>query len=103
MSGFYRWLEAGEPARHRRDRKLGVHIRACHVSNRATYGSPRIRWKLAVGSVRVGTKRVARIMREHGLWGLRPRRARETNDSYHGDPIASLDGRSPTLCAQSSC
>ncbi len=87
-SGFYRWLEAGEPARHRRDRQLGVHIRACHVSSRGTYGSPRIHRELAVGGVRVGTKRGARIMREHGLSGLRPRRFRKTTDSDHGDAIA---------------
>jgi putative transposase len=77
-SGFYRWLEAGEPARHRRDRQLGVQIRACHVGSRGTYGSPRIHRELAVAGVQVGTKRVTRIMREHGLSGLRPRRFRKT-------------------------
>ena len=38
--------------------------------------------------MRVGTKRVARTMREHGLSGLRPRRCRKTTDPDHGDAIA---------------
>jgi putative transposase len=38
--------------------------------------------------VRVGSKRVARLMREHGLSGLGPRRFRKTTDSKHADATA---------------
>jgi putative transposase len=87
-SGFYRWLKAGEATRASRDRQLGVMIRASHEASRGTYGSPRIHHELATNGVRVGTKRVARLMREHGLSGLRPRRFRKTTDSQHADAIA---------------
>jgi transposase InsO family protein len=38
--------------------------------------------------VPVGKKRVARLMREDGLVGLRPRRWVRTTDSAHGHPLA---------------
>jgi putative transposase len=63
-------------------------IRACHEASRGTYGSPRIHQELAADGVRVGTKRIARLMRGHGLSGLRPRRFRKTTDSQHADVIA---------------
>ena len=46
-SGFYRWLGAGEPRRARKDRQLGVLIRASHTASRGTYGSPRVHRDLA--------------------------------------------------------
>ena len=87
-SGFYRWQASGEPPRARRDKQLGVLIRASHERSLGTYGSPRIHRDLKEQGVRVGTKRVARVMREHGLSGLRPRRFRKTTDSDHAQPIA---------------
>lgn len=87
-SGFHRWLTAAEPRRARRDRQLGVLIRAHHVASRGTYGSPRIHRDLASDGHRVGRKRVARLMREHGLVGASPRRFRRTTDSNHDSPIA---------------
>ncbi|MFT5431144.1 MAG: putative transposase [Myxococcota bacterium] len=80
--------EAGEPARARRDRQLAVQIRAYHEASRGTYGSPRIHRELTEAGGRVGTKRVARVMREHGLSGPRPRRFRKTTDSEHDNAIA---------------
>ncbi len=87
-SGFHRWSKADPPERARRDRELGTMIRAHHVASRGTYGSPRIHRDLKDDGQRVGRKRVARLMREHGLSGRRPRRFRRTTDSNHRSPIA---------------
>jgi putative transposase len=53
----------------------------------ATYGAPGIQRELADQGIRVGTKRVARLMREDGLVA-RPRRGVRTTDSAHAHPIA---------------
>lgn len=51
-----------------------VKIRCSHEFA-ATYGSPRVWLELRRQGVRVGRKRVERIMREHGLQGAFLRRA----------------------------
>ena len=87
-SGFYRWSKAGPSERARRDRQLGAMIRAHHAASRGTYRSPRVHRDLEADGERVGRKRVARLMREHGIAGQSPRRFRRTTDSNHESPIA---------------
>lgn len=87
-SGFYAWLKRPESERARRDRQLGVKIRALHKASRGTYGSPRIHRDLKAEGEAVGRKRVARLMREDDLTGQAPRRFRKTTDSAHNLPVA---------------
>jgi transposase InsO family protein len=70
------------------DSQLIAAIRTSHVKSRATYGSPRVHKDLQALSYRISRKRVARLMREEGLQGRRPRRYRSTTDSRHQAPIA---------------
>jgi transposase InsO family protein len=51
------------------DERLGLSIESIHRASRETYGSPRIQGKLKEAGVRVGRKRVERLMRERGLQG----------------------------------
>lgn len=88
-SGYYAWRDRAESRRARRDAQLSSLIRVAHVRSRGTYGSPRIRQDLREWSFRVSRKRVARLMREAGLVGRRPRRFRVTTDSTHCLPIAA--------------
>jgi putative transposase len=54
-------------------------IRAIHQASRGTYGAPRIHAELRLEhDVRVGRKRVARLMRAAGIAGVRPRTPRRT-------------------------
>jgi transposase InsO family protein len=80
-SAFYAW-EAGVDARAARqaaDDELAARVRAVHAaepSNRA-YGAPRVTAELNDGAApgqRVNHKRVARVMAEHGIAGIRLRR-----------------------------
>ncbi|WP_203676597.1 IS3 family transposase [Cellulomonas phragmiteti] len=77
-SSFYKWLAAA-PARAARaadDQALASRIRAVHVQDRAC-GAPRITVELNDGAdpdERVNHKRVARVMREHAIAGIRLRR-----------------------------
>lgn len=73
-SGFYAWLKRPPSARALADRTLLVEIEQIHRDSRRTYGAPRVQGQLARRGVRVGCKRVARLMRRERLVGVNPRR-----------------------------
>ena len=87
-SGFYAWRRRGLSQRRLTDRRLAGAIRYIHRKSRGTYGSPRVHAELQFEGQRVGRKRVARLMREDGLAGRRPRRWKRTTDSSHRQPVA---------------
>ena len=77
-SSFYAW-DAAAPGRAERaaaDAELAERIRVVHKDDRA-YGAPRITAELNDGAPaeeRVNHKRIARVMAEHGIAGIRLRR-----------------------------
>ncbi len=73
-SGYYAWTSRGPSARELSDAVLTERIREIHKGSRQTYGVPRVHFELAVEGVRVGRKRVARLMRAAGLAGISRRR-----------------------------
>ncbi len=85
-SSFYAWLEAaaGRAARAAADEALAERIRVLQDPQQGgdrAYGAPRITADLNDGVVpigRVNHKRVARVMREHRLAGIRLRRRVKT-------------------------
>ena len=77
-SGYYAWRKRELSQRARRDRELLGMIRRIHTGSRGTYGAPRIHAELRAQGVRVGRKRVARLMRQAGLAGV-SRREEERN------------------------
>jgi putative transposase len=87
-SGFYAWLKRPESRRRIRDRALTVRIRAVYAEHRRKYGSPRITAEIRAGGEAVSRKRVARLMREQGLYGRRRRRFVQTTNSAHAWPVA---------------
>jgi transposase InsO family protein len=77
-SSFYAWLAAAGTRAQRAaaDEALAVRIRAVHAADRA-YGAPRVTSELNDGlphDQRINHKRVARVMREAGITGIRLRR-----------------------------
>jgi putative transposase len=69
------------------DALLGNRIREIHARSRGIYGAPRIHAELRLGlDIRVGRKRVGRLMREHRLQGVHRRRRHATT---RRDPEAS--------------
>lgn len=87
-SGFYAWKKRPKPARVRSDAQLTVKVVAAHQRSRKTYGSPRVHRELKAQGVRVGKKRVERLMRENGIQGRSKRRYKHTTDSKHDGPIS---------------
>jgi putative transposase len=87
-SAYYAWRRSGPSQREQANERLLAEIRAIHVENEARYGSPRILDELRDRGHAVGKHRVARLMRENGLWARIRRRFRHTTDSRHKLPIA---------------
>ncbi len=73
-SGYYAWLKRPLSQRAQEDQRLTKRIEAIHVWSRKTYGAPRIHAQLAREGVSVGRKRVARLMKVAGLWGVSRRK-----------------------------
>lgn len=73
-SGFYAWLKRPPSRRALADQALLLEIEQIHRESRCTYGAPRVHGQLARKGVRVGCKRVARLMRCRRLVGVNPRR-----------------------------
>jgi transposase InsO family protein len=87
-SGFYAWRKRPASARVKADAQLTVDIVAAHNRGRRAYGSPRVHRELRASGLRVGKKRIERLMRQNGIQGRRKRRFRRTTDSRHALPIA---------------
>ena len=89
-SSYYAWRKRPPSARARADGELNTRIRAIHQYSRGTYGAPRIHQELRAAEIRVGCKRVARLMKAASLRGasrrpcvlttVRDRRARPAPD-----------------------
>ena len=73
-SGYYAWVKRRPSRRAETDAALIAEIRAAHAASRGTYGAPRIHAELAAKGIRVGRKRVARLMTQAGLAGVSRRK-----------------------------
>ena len=68
------WVKRGPSRRAETDAVLTRQIHAAHASSRGTYGAPRVHAELAAKGLRVGRKRVARLMQVAGLAGVSRRK-----------------------------
>jgi transposase InsO family protein len=88
-SSYYAWEQAApeRAARAAADAALAEQIRVVHTQDK-TYGAPRVTAELNDGAApedRVNHKRIARVMREHGIAGVRLRRRVRTTVSEPSD------------------
>jgi putative transposase len=99
-SGYYAWRYRKPSAHARKDAELSEKIRSYHETSRGTYGSPRIHADLADEGIRVGRKRVARLMRAAGLQGVSRRKGpRTTVRDTQSRPALDLVNRDFTALA----
>jgi transposase InsO family protein len=90
-SGYYDWVNrATRPGpRAQENALLVIQITQLHLASRKTYGSPRIQQALSKTGRPHGRNRIARLMRQQGLWGRAKGRFKVcTTDSNHDQPIA---------------
>lgn len=73
-SGYYAWRKRPASRRAQADEALLRTIRTAHTASRGTYGVPRLHVELREAGLRVGRKRIARLMRHAGLRGVSRRR-----------------------------
>jgi putative transposase len=83
-SGYYAWQGRRCCARTAGDAVLLKSIRETHEQSYATYGAPRIHAELAAKGIRIGRKRVARLMRAAGLAGVSRRKGPRTTRRREG-------------------
>ena len=78
-SGYHAWQRRAPSDRALSDAWLLERIREIHSQNRGVYGSPRVHAELRLAhGIRVGRKRVERLMREHRISGLISKRRGRT-------------------------
>jgi putative transposase len=88
-SGFYAWDRRPMSARARVDIALTAKIHEIHRRSRGAYGAPNIHAELAdEHDIRVGCKRVARLMRAAGLRGVMPQRFVTTTVRADTEPLS---------------
>jgi len=104
-SGFYAWRKRPLSPRARTDVELSAEIQAIHCESRGTYGAPRIHAELAARGVRLGRKRVARLMRHAGLQGVSRRKQFHTTvrDDTALTPLSSSALAAAAVSIGSSC
>jgi putative transposase len=90
--GFYAWRTRPSSPRELRDRELERLINDIFRESRETYGAPRVHAELRARGVRVGKKRVARLMRRLELEGVsrRGKRRRTTTPDAATPPAPDL-------------
>jgi putative transposase len=88
-SGYYEWAANVPSARAIEDAELIERIVAIHGEHRGVYGSPRIHAELHLAhGIRVGRKRVERLMRQAAISGMVRRKRGRTTISVPGVRVA---------------
>jgi len=73
-SGYYAWRTRPPSKRAQHDAMSTEKIHDIHDQSRGTYGAPRVHAALQAEGIRVGKKRVARLMKAAGLVGVSRRK-----------------------------
>jgi transposase InsO family protein len=88
-SAYYKWLKSGALKSHDDpDAELIRLIKEIVLKHNYRYGNPRIKKELfRKHGIRVSRKKVARLLRKHGLNARRMRKYTTTTDSKHSYPV----------------
>lgn len=86
--GLHAWKHRPPSHRQRRDLVLLAHIRDQHCLSLGSYGRLRMTEELNELGLRVGQRRVGRLMRQNGIQIIRSRKFKRTTDSDHAFNIA---------------
>ena len=98
-SGYYAWCSRSPSPRAREDQRLAERIAGIHRGSRGTYGRPRVHAELRDAGERISGKRVARLMRQHGIFGVSRRSVVTTVRDNGAVPAPDLVHRNFTATA----
>ncbi len=90
-SGYYHFLKAAPSLRDQGNKQLLDKIRLIHQTSFETYGSPRIHAELKDGGEVCSRKRVARLMRRHGIAAKMFRRFKKTTQQSEKPSFVAPD------------
>ena len=88
VSGYYAWHKRAPSLHKREDAQRAEKVKMAFQDNRCVYGSPRVHAELRAQGLHCARKRVARLMREQGLFAKRPRHRTITTKSEPGAQVA---------------
>jgi transposase InsO family protein len=85
-SAYYKWASGGgRNSRDESDAELLIRVRQIVADHQRRYGSLRVMWELRNKyGIRVSRKRIAKLLRKHGLNARRRRKWIVTTNSNHG-------------------
>lgn len=86
-SGFRNWRRRPFSTRKTEDEQLKLLIEDIHGQHKGRYGAPRIQIELAEQGHHHSVRRIARLMRDLGLYGKTRRKFVKTTDSKHSLPL----------------
>src|SRR5690606_27439444 len=89
--GYHAWLARPQSERARADAALTGVIEQAYAESRRTYGAPRLHAELRDRGIRVGRKRVARLMRRAGLRGAYHPRKQRRGSTTAPTPLPAPD------------
>jgi len=87
-SSYYDWLKRPESNRKKDDKKLLKEIQRIHKKSYETYGIRRTKAQLNKEGIICGKNRVAKLMRENGIYSRLKRKFKATTNSNHNYPVA---------------
>jgi transposase InsO family protein len=87
-SAYYSWHQAGSSMREQNNQALVERISTIHQQSHRTYGSPRIWNALRQQGIQCNRKRIARLMRLHGIRAKMVRRFKITTRSCSTKAVA---------------
>ena len=92
-SGYYAWTKRVTSERAQTDADLLGRIEKAHAASGGTYGAPRVHAELRDEGIRVGRKRIARLMATARLVGVSRRKGTTTTVRGRGRPAPDLVDR----------
>jgi len=87
-NSYYDWLKRPVSRHQKEDRILIEKMRRIHKESYKTYGIRRIKAKLNKEGISCGKNRIARLMRENGIFSRLRRKYKATTNSNHRLPVA---------------
>lgn len=87
-SSYYDWINSPKTAREKGNEALTERLKKLFKEGRKTYGTRRLKKKLAEKGIHVSRRRIGRLMRKAGLFCKTKKRFKATTNSRHDKPIA---------------
>ena len=80
-SSYYEWLNSPKTAREKENEALTEHLKKIFEEGRKTYGTRRLKKKLAEQAIHASRRRIGRLMRKAGLFCKTKKRFKETTNT----------------------